>query len=58
MSGGVVADVAIHYGSARDGGSNLHAHSLFTTRPVRKGGSGLGKKDRDLERRETPTQWR
>jgi hypothetical protein len=28
---GVVADVAIHQGPARDGGSNPHAHILFTT---------------------------
>ena len=50
---GVVADVAIHQGPARDGGTNPHAHILFTPRPVLKDGSGFGKKDRGLERRET-----
>jgi hypothetical protein len=55
---GVVADVAIHQGPARDGGMNPHAHILFTPRPVLKDGSGFGKKDRGLERRETLRQWR
>ena len=54
----MVADVAIHQGPARDGGTNPHAHILFTTRPVLKDGSGFGKKDRGLERRETLAQWR
>ena len=58
VSRGVVADVAIHQGPARDGGTNPHAHILFTTRPVLKDGSGFGKKDRGLERRETLAQWR
>ena len=58
MARGVVADMAIHQGPARDGGSNPHAHILFTTRPVLKDGSGFGKKDRGLERRETLAQWR
>jgi hypothetical protein len=34
VSRGVVADVAMHQGPARDGGTNPHAHILFTTRPV------------------------
>jgi hypothetical protein len=50
---GVVADIALHRGPARDGGDNPHAHILFTTRPVLKDGSGFSKKDRGLERRET-----
>jgi hypothetical protein len=54
----MVADVAIHQGPARDGGMNLHAHILFTPRPVLKDGSGFGKKDRGLERRETLSVWR
>jgi ATP-dependent exoDNAse (exonuclease V) alpha subunit len=58
ISRGVVADVAIHQGPARDGGTNPHAHILFTTRPVLKDGSGFSKKDRGLERRETLAQWR
>jgi len=58
VSRGIVADVAIHQGPARDGGDNVHAHILFTTRPVLKDGSGFGKKDRGLERRETLAQWR
>jgi ATP-dependent exoDNAse (exonuclease V) alpha subunit len=53
---GLVADVAWHSGAARDGGENIHAHILFTTRPVE--GEGFGRKDRALDRKETLRHWR
>ena len=53
---GLVADVAWHSGAARDGGENIHAHILFTTRPVE--GESFGRKDRELERKATLRHWR
>ena len=55
---GVVADIAWHSARARDGGDNIHAHILFTTRPLLKNRTGFGKKDRGLERKATLYQFR
>jgi hypothetical protein len=55
---GVVADIAWHSCRARDGGENVHAHILFTTRPLRKDCTGFGRKDRGLERKATLHQFR
>ena len=55
---GVVADIAWHSCRARDGGENVHAHILFTTRPLLKNRTGFGKKDRGLEHKATLRQFR
>ena len=55
---GVVSDIAWHTGRARDGGDNIHAHILFTTRPLLKNRTGFGKKDRGLECKATLYQFR
>jgi ATP-dependent exoDNAse (exonuclease V) alpha subunit len=55
---GVVADIAWHSCRARDGGENVHAHILFTTRPLLKNRTGFDKKDRGLEHKAILRQFR
>jgi hypothetical protein len=53
---GMIADVSWHEVRARDGGRNLHAHVLCTTREVTA--DGFGRKAREWDRKELVHEWR
>lgn len=53
---GMIADVAVHEGKARDGQSQPHAHIMLTMRELT--GDGFGKKDRSWNASELLMGWR
>ncbi|MDE8347096.1 MAG: MobA/MobL family protein [Acidocella sp.] len=53
---GMIADVAIHNPSGRDGGEQPHAHVMLTTRVLT--GEGFGAKDRDWNDKALYEGWR
>jgi hypothetical protein len=53
---GMIADVAIHNPSGRDGGEQPHAHVMLTTRVLT--GDGFGAKDRDWNDKALYEGWR
>lgn len=62
---GMVADVALHSGEAKDGGQNPHAHILLTTRnfnaeinPDDSPADAFGQKNRDWNSKEQLQEWR
>ena len=53
---GMIADVAVHEGKARDGQSQPHAHVMLTMRELT--GDGFGKKDRSWNAPDLLMGWR
>ncbi|MDF3416653.1 MobA/MobL family protein [Sulfitobacter sp. M57] len=53
---GMIADVAVHEGKARDGQSQPHAHIMLTMRELT--GDGFGKKDRSWNAPDLLMGWR
>lgn len=53
---GMIADIAIHNPSGRDGGEQPHAHVMLTTRVLT--GEGFGAKDRDWNDKALYEGWR
>ena len=53
---GMIADVAVHEGKARDGQSQPHAHVMLTMRELT--GEGFGKKDRSWNAPDLLMGWR
>ena len=53
---GMIADVAVHEGKARDGQSQPHAHIMLTMRELT--GDGFGKKDRSWNAPDLLVGWR
>ncbi len=53
---GMIADVAVHEGRARDGGGQPHAHVMLTMRELT--GEGFGKKERGWNAPEVLVGWR
>ena len=53
---GMIADVAVHEGKARDGQSQPHAHVMLTMRELT--GDGFGKKDRSWNAPDLLVGWR
>jgi hypothetical protein len=53
---GMIADVAVHEGKARDGQSQPHAHVMLTMREL--AGDGFGKKDRSWNAPDLLMGWR
>ncbi|MCB5411960.1 MobQ family relaxase [Pseudogemmobacter faecipullorum] len=53
---GMIADLAIHEGRARDGGGQPHAHVMLTMRELT--GDGFGKKDRGWNAPDLLLGWR
>lgn len=53
---GMIADLAVHEGRARDGGSQPHAHVMLTMRELT--GEGFGKKERAWNAPEVLVGWR
>lgn len=56
VSRGMIADLAIHEGRARDGGLQPHAHVMLTMRELT--GEGFGKKERAWNAPEVLVGWR
>ena len=56
VSRGMIADLAIHVGRARDGGEQPHAHIMLTTRIVTA--EGFGPKNRDWNGTDKLDEWR